>query len=372
MVGCRRAGDGRRRASRPRTSSATRSAGTSRCSSRRADAPGRWSRWRRPAAGRSDDRSVADTFHFFAQMQELLRGSAPARGVHRLLAGGAARRARGDRRAPRARPARDGRPDHPGRSRVHRCAADARVRRARDSGRSTRSGSTCPVRMVWGTADKLLPWPTAAARYRTEWLPHADWVELDDVGHCPQVDVPLETAELILGLRAHRVVDLRRGRAASTIAACTAWASNSSSTRPSSSSPVVSASRPAARCASPVIASHQRALAAPDRGEPLAHLRPRRGEGPELDQHRERLAIGGHQHRVVGGHRLELALDALLEQRHHEVVAAGEVRVHGAARVARGLRRPPRRSARPARARHAAARRRPATGPASAPAAPHG
>jgi pimeloyl-ACP methyl ester carboxylesterase len=57
----------------------------------------------------------------------------------------------------------------------------------------------CPVRVVWGTADKLLTWPTAAARYRTSWLPHADWVELDGAGHCPQLDVPLETAQLILG-----------------------------------------------------------------------------------------------------------------------------------------------------------------------------
>jgi pimeloyl-ACP methyl ester carboxylesterase len=58
---------------------------------------------------------------------------------------------------------------------------------------------TCPVRIVWGTDDKLLPWPSAAARYRREWLPHADWVELEGVGHCPQLDVPLESAELILG-----------------------------------------------------------------------------------------------------------------------------------------------------------------------------
>jgi pimeloyl-ACP methyl ester carboxylesterase len=58
---------------------------------------------------------------------------------------------------------------------------------------------TCPVRIVWGNDDKLLPWPSAAARYRAEWLPHADWVELDGIGHCPQLDVPLETAELILG-----------------------------------------------------------------------------------------------------------------------------------------------------------------------------
>jgi pimeloyl-ACP methyl ester carboxylesterase len=56
----------------------------------------------------------------------------------------------------------------------------------------------CPVRIIWGTADALLPWPSAAARYRRE-LPHADWIELDGVGHCPQVDVPLETAQLILG-----------------------------------------------------------------------------------------------------------------------------------------------------------------------------
>jgi pimeloyl-ACP methyl ester carboxylesterase len=57
----------------------------------------------------------------------------------------------------------------------------------------------CPVRVVWGTEDRLLPWPSAATRFRTEWLPHADWVVLDGVGHCPQLDVPLETAQLILG-----------------------------------------------------------------------------------------------------------------------------------------------------------------------------
>jgi pimeloyl-ACP methyl ester carboxylesterase len=57
----------------------------------------------------------------------------------------------------------------------------------------------CPVRIVWGTADRLLPWPSAAARFRDDWLPNADWVELDDVGHCPQLDVPLEAAQLILG-----------------------------------------------------------------------------------------------------------------------------------------------------------------------------
>ena len=58
---------------------------------------------------------------------------------------------------------------------------------------------TCPVRIVWGTEDQLLPWPSAAARYRDDWLPQADWVELEGIGHCPQLEIPLETAHLITG-----------------------------------------------------------------------------------------------------------------------------------------------------------------------------
>jgi pimeloyl-ACP methyl ester carboxylesterase len=60
----------------------------------------------------------------------------------------------------------------------------------------------CPVRVVWGTDDRLLPWPSAAARFRDDWLPHADWVELEGIGHAPQLDVPLETAQLIAGFTA--------------------------------------------------------------------------------------------------------------------------------------------------------------------------
>jgi pimeloyl-ACP methyl ester carboxylesterase len=59
---------------------------------------------------------------------------------------------------------------------------------------------TCPVRIVWGTEDRILRPPAAAARFQNEWAPTADWVVLDGVGHCPQLDVPLETAQLILGL----------------------------------------------------------------------------------------------------------------------------------------------------------------------------
>jgi pimeloyl-ACP methyl ester carboxylesterase len=57
----------------------------------------------------------------------------------------------------------------------------------------------CPVRIVWGTADRVLRWPDAAVRFREEWVAHAEWVELEGAGHCPQLDAPLETAELILG-----------------------------------------------------------------------------------------------------------------------------------------------------------------------------
>lgn len=60
----------------------------------------------------------------------------------------------------------------------------------------------CPVRIVWGTDDRLLPWPSSAARFRNDWLPHADWVELEGIGHCPQLDIPLETAQLIVGFTA--------------------------------------------------------------------------------------------------------------------------------------------------------------------------
>ena len=60
----------------------------------------------------------------------------------------------------------------------------------------------CPVRVIWGTEDRFLPWPSAAVRYRRDWLPHADWVELEGLGHFPQIEAPLETAQLILGFTA--------------------------------------------------------------------------------------------------------------------------------------------------------------------------
>ena len=57
---------------------------------------------------------------------------------------------------------------------------------------------TCPVRIMWGTADECLPWPAAAARFRTTWLPDADYVQLENVGHCPHIESPSATAQRIL------------------------------------------------------------------------------------------------------------------------------------------------------------------------------
>jgi pimeloyl-ACP methyl ester carboxylesterase len=81
-----------------------------------------------------------------------------------------------------------------------RCDAAPLIERALRAGwHLDAEAIACPVRIAWGTEDRLLPWPSAAARFREEWLPHADWVELEGVGHCPQLDVPVVAAQLILG-----------------------------------------------------------------------------------------------------------------------------------------------------------------------------
>jgi pimeloyl-ACP methyl ester carboxylesterase len=54
-----------------------------------------------------------------------------------------------------------------------------------------------PVRIVWGTEDKVLPYPEAGHRFR-ELIPDADWVILDAIGHLPQLDDPELAARLIL------------------------------------------------------------------------------------------------------------------------------------------------------------------------------
>lgn len=57
----------------------------------------------------------------------------------------------------------------------------------------------CPTRIVWGTADKILPPTRLSSRFR-RMVPQADWVEIPGGGHMPQIDHPERTAELILEL----------------------------------------------------------------------------------------------------------------------------------------------------------------------------
>ena len=55
----------------------------------------------------------------------------------------------------------------------------------------------CPVRIAWGSKDRLLPVEELSARFH-EILPQAEWIELDGAGHLPQIDHPQETAQVIL------------------------------------------------------------------------------------------------------------------------------------------------------------------------------
>jgi pimeloyl-ACP methyl ester carboxylesterase len=82
---------------------------------------------------------------------------------------------------------------------VTRCAVPPLIEYAgREGFRIDPARIECPVRIVWGTSDAILPWPVYATRFREEWLSQAEYVQLDGVGHCPQLDVPTEAAQLIL------------------------------------------------------------------------------------------------------------------------------------------------------------------------------
>jgi pimeloyl-ACP methyl ester carboxylesterase len=155
-----------------------------------------------PAGGWArGDESYKDLLRFQAQLQEQVRAAAPH--AHAVLASPAGRR--------RATEVLTTSFEHiPTELLAHHMLAVARSDAAlaliehglRQGWSLDAERIACPVRIVWGTADRLLPWPAAAARFRTDWLPHADWIELEGVGHCPQLDVPVETAQLILGLTA--------------------------------------------------------------------------------------------------------------------------------------------------------------------------
>jgi pimeloyl-ACP methyl ester carboxylesterase len=65
----------------------------------------------------------------------------------------------------------------------------------------------CPVRIAWGSHDRLLPVDRLSERFRQS-LPDAEWIELEGAGHLPQIDHPRETADVIL--EAARAADASR------------------------------------------------------------------------------------------------------------------------------------------------------------------
>jgi pimeloyl-ACP methyl ester carboxylesterase len=59
----------------------------------------------------------------------------------------------------------------------------------------------CPIRLVWGTRDRVLP----IGRYSDRWrrvLPSAEWVEIAGAGHVPMFDEPEAVARAILEVTA--------------------------------------------------------------------------------------------------------------------------------------------------------------------------
>lgn len=55
----------------------------------------------------------------------------------------------------------------------------------------------CPIRLVWGAEDRLLPICGYSERWR-KMLPSASWAELPGAGHVPMSDAPRAVAECIL------------------------------------------------------------------------------------------------------------------------------------------------------------------------------
>jgi pimeloyl-ACP methyl ester carboxylesterase len=152
-----------------------------------------------PAGGwAADDESYKDTLAFFEQTAELVRAAAPH--ADALMSTEEGRRTATQFSTANYEHIPAGLLAHQLRGAAACDALAALNELALSEGWPLDAGAiACPVRVVWGTADAILPWPGAAVRYRDELLPNADWVVLDGVGHLPQLDVPLEAAQLVLG-----------------------------------------------------------------------------------------------------------------------------------------------------------------------------
>jgi len=164
-----------------------------------------------PAGGWAPgDESWKETLAYFVSMQELLSGAAPY--ADQIVSTPEGRRRATLMTAERFEHIPPALLSHQIRGAASCAAVDPLVAHATEHGWTLDAERIdCPVRVVWGTADRILRWPGAAARFREEWLPQADWVELDGVGHLPQLDVPLETAQLIRGFTARSASPARAG-----------------------------------------------------------------------------------------------------------------------------------------------------------------
>lgn len=67
----------------------------------------------------------------------------------------------------------------------------------RDGPPAAFEGIACPVRIVWGTADRVIPHRRYSQRLR-DLIGDAEYRELDGLGHCPMVDAPDLVARTIL------------------------------------------------------------------------------------------------------------------------------------------------------------------------------
>jgi pimeloyl-ACP methyl ester carboxylesterase len=152
-----------------------------------------------PAGGWAlGDRSYVETLDHFRLTQELLRAAEPH--IDAMLASGEGRRIATQYTTVNFEHIPVELLAHQMRGVVRCEAASALIEHgAKEGWNLDAQRIECPVRIVWGTEDQLLSWPAAAARFRDDWLPNADWVILDGVGHCPQLDVPLQAAQLALG-----------------------------------------------------------------------------------------------------------------------------------------------------------------------------
>lgn len=157
-----------------------------------------------PAGGwAEDDESYRDTLTYFSRMQELVKAAAPY--AETVLSTKQGRRTATQETTVRFEHIPTELLIHQLRGVASCDVAPALIDHALREGWSLDAERIeCPVRVVWGTEDRILRWPTAAVRFQEDWLPNADWVVLDDVGHCPQLDVPTEAAELILGFTSRR------------------------------------------------------------------------------------------------------------------------------------------------------------------------